>query len=147
MIPNIKLNWPTVEGTRTQYNSSKLALLIEPRPLPQLVPLILHMISVVPPDWRFLVIGSQDSKFSVGRAHAIKWQQALGKLDLVELPHPWAVQSTEDVFRLMTDVRFYDQFLPGVEWVLKYEHDSLLCANSETSLDDWLDWSWAGSTR
>lgn len=47
----------------------------------------------------------------------------------------------------MTDLRFYDEFLPGVEWILKYESDSILCANSKSSLNNWLHWSWAGAPR
>ncbi|PHH87287.1 hypothetical protein CDD83_9068 [Cordyceps sp. RAO-2017] len=128
-------------------NASKLALLMEPRPLPHLVPLMVHMVSVVPPDWRFLFVGSQWSVHSVGRAPAIKQQRATGKVTLMTLPRPWSIGRREDVFRLLTDVRFYDEVLAGVEWVLKYEHDSILCANSPTSLDDWLGWSWAGAPR
>ncbi|KAL7798295.1 hypothetical protein V8C37DRAFT_418678 [Trichoderma ceciliae] len=149
MIPSVKLDWPTPpsKDPRAAFNSSKIALLIEARPMPHLSPLILHMMAVVPPDWRFLFIGSRESIHSVSRAYSIKHQQVIGKLDLIELPLPWGIASREEVFRLLTDSRFYDQFLPGVEWILKYEHDSILCANSETSLNDWLDWDWAGAPR
>ncbi|KAK7751304.1 hypothetical protein SLS62_006710 [Diatrype stigma] len=148
-IPEVKIDWhPTVtDDPRSQYNGSKLALLIEPRPLPHLVPQILHMISVVPPDWRFLFIGSNVSVVSVGRSWATKHQQKIGKLDLLVLPEPWEVSSKEMVHRVLTDVRFYDEFLPGVEWILKYESDSILCANSETSLNEWVHWDWAGAAR
>ena len=132
---------------RRNYNTSKLALLIEPRPLPHLVPQILHMITVVPPDWRFLFIGSNKSAISVGRSFATKHQQAIGKLDLMVLPEPWEIDSKEKIHRLLTDKRFYNEFLPGVEWLLKYEYDSILCANSDQSLNDWLSWDWAGAPR
>ncbi|KAL7911053.1 hypothetical protein GGI35DRAFT_492520 [Trichoderma velutinum] len=149
MIPSINLDWPipSAKDPRTAFNSSKLALLIEVRPLPHLPPLILHMMAVVPPDWRFLFIGSNESIIGVSRVYSIKYQQVIGKLDLVELPLPWSISSRENVFRLLTDSRFYDEFLPGVEWILKYEHDSILCANSEISVDDWLDWDWTGAAR
>ena len=121
--------------------------MIEPRPLPHLVPQILHMMSVVPPDWRFLFIGSNKSVISVGRAYATKHQQRIGKLDVMMLPEPWEIDSKEKVHRMLTDMRFYDEFLPGVEWLLKYEYDSIMCANSATSLNEWLHWDWAGSPR
>lgn len=123
------------------------AAVIEPRPLPHLVPQILHMISVVPLDWRFVFIGTNLSVASVARSHATKHQQAVGKLDLLVLPAPWEIDSKEKVHRLLTDVRFYDEFLPGVEWLLKYEYDSILCANSATDLNEWLHWDWAGAPR
>ncbi|KAJ3567575.1 hypothetical protein NPX13_g6715 [Xylaria arbuscula] len=103
------------------------------------------MISVVPPDWRFVFVGTNLSVASVGRSYATKHQQTVGKLDLMILPTPWKIDSKEDVHRLLTDMRFYDEFLPGAEWLLKYEYDSILCANSATSLNEWLHWDWAGS--
>ncbi|PFH61033.1 hypothetical protein XA68_18398 [Ophiocordyceps unilateralis] len=134
-------------GAGPALNGSKVALLMEPRPLPHLVPLVTHMMSVVPLDWHFLFLGSPWSVYSLARSPAIKHQQTLGKMSLRTLPKPWNMDTPEDVFRLLTDSRFYHDFLPGVEWVLNYHHDSILCANSPTSLDDWLEWSWAGAAR
>ncbi|KAI0022010.1 hypothetical protein F4780DRAFT_241439 [Xylariomycetidae sp. FL0641] len=149
-VPAIKIDWhPSGPGDdpRDRYNTSKVALLIEPRVLPHLVPQILHMVSVVPPDWRFLFVGSRRSVASVGRSYATRHQQAIGKLDLMVLPPPWEIGSKEMVHRLLTDVRFYDEFLPGVEWILRYEADSILCANADRGLNDWLRWDWAGAPR
>lgn len=148
-MPSIQVDWHRDEDQdpRLNYDVSKVALLIEPRYLPHLVPLMLHMVTVVPPDWRFVFIGSEKSTKAVGRSFAIQHQQVIGKLDIMVLPEPWDIGSKEMVYRLMTDMRFYDEFLPGVEWILKYESDSMLCANSETSLNDWLQWSWAGAAR
>lgn len=147
-IPSIKVDWPTHgHNPRDAYNASKLALLIEPRPLTHLVPHILHMMAVVPPDWRFLFIGTEESVAQVGRAYSTQYQQVIGKLDLMVLPEPWKIDTRELVWRTLTDPRFYDEFLPGVEWLLKYESDSIMCANSEKSLNDWLDWSWVGAPK
>ncbi|KAK2064200.1 hypothetical protein LY76DRAFT_612413 [Colletotrichum caudatum] len=146
-IPKIKVDWEPSADPRAKYNASKLALIIEPRPIPHLVPQLLHMTSVVPPDWRFLFIGSKKSVVSVSRSYGIKHQQVIGKLDLMVLPEPWRIDTKEHVFRLLTDMRFYDEFLPGVEWILKFESDSILCSNSPKSLNEWLGWSWAGAPR
>ncbi|KOS19308.1 hypothetical protein ESCO_000164 [Escovopsis weberi] len=148
VMPGVNLKWDEeAPAEPLAFNGSKLALLIEPRPLPHLATLILHMIAVVPPDWRFLFVGTRESVFAVGRPQAVRRQRAVGKLGLLELGAPWAIETKEHVFRLLTDGRFYDEFLPGVEWILKYEADSLLCANSEVSLDEWLGWDWAGALR
>jgi hypothetical protein len=146
-IPSIKIDFHPNRDPRTAYNSSKLALLIEARPIPHLVPQVLHMISVVPPDWRFLFIGSNESVIAVGKSFATKYQQVAGKLDLMIAPGPWSIEDKEHVYRMLTDSRFYDELLPGVEWILKYEADSILCANSADSLNDWLDYDWAGAPR
>ncbi|EEY16490.1 conserved hypothetical protein [Verticillium alfalfae VaMs.102] len=146
-IPSIKVDWNPSADPRARFNQSKVALMIEPRVIPHLVPQILHMSAVAPPDWRFLFIGSNESVVSVARSFAIKNQQVVGKLDLMVLPEPWQIDTKEHVYRLLTDMRFYDEFLPGIEWILKYEHDSILCSNSNSSLNEWLHWSWAGASR
>lgn len=126
------------------------------------------MIAVVPQDWRFLFIGSNKSVTSVGRSVPIKYQQAAGKLDLMVMNGgaenagvgtggmgqgssgealPWDISNKEGVWRMLTDLMFYDAVLPGVEWMLKFESDSILCANSDQSLNEWLDYDWAAAPR
>ncbi|KAI1116169.1 hypothetical protein F5Y14DRAFT_459647 [Nemania sp. NC0429] len=153
-IPKLRLDWQPLWPDEEEDPRSRggmppptAAAVIEPRPLPHLVSQILHMIAVVPPDWRFVFVGTGPSAASVGRSHAARHQQAVGKLDLLVLPAPWEIDSKEKVYRLLTDRRFYDEFLPGAEWLLRYEHDSILCANSPTGLDEWLGWDWAGAPR
>lgn len=146
-MPTFSIHSVPEEVTQSYYNASKLALLIEPDPIIHLIPQILHMIALVPPDWRFLFIGSHQSVLTVGQAFATRQYQVAGKLDVMELPYPWSINSKESVSRMLTDVRFYDEVLPDVEWIFKYDSDSILCANSESSLNTWLDWSWVGSPR
>ncbi|KAI8716884.1 DUF5672 domain-containing protein [Fusarium sp. LHS14.1] len=146
-LPSVSIDWAPNDDPRKNYNTSKVALIIEPEPLPLLVPLILHMIAVVPPDWRFVFIGSKKSVYTVGREYGIQLQQGLGKIDLMRLPSPWSIKTEEDLNRLYTDSRFYNEFLPGVEWLLTFDSESILCANAQSSLNDWLDYTWAGAAR
>ncbi|TVY31922.1 hypothetical protein LSUB1_G007248 [Lachnellula subtilissima] len=146
-FPALKVDWHPRVDSEVQFNASKVALLIEGRPIPHLVPQLLHMISVVPPDWRFKFIGTNKSVMSVSRSFATQHQALNGKLDLVVLPKPWKVDSKEDVYRLLTDLRFYNDHLSEVEWMLKFESDSIMCANSGDTLDDWLHYDWAGAPR
>ncbi|KAI8402259.1 hypothetical protein FOFC_17566 [Fusarium oxysporum] len=144
-LPSVNIDWSPNDDPRKNYNASKVAVIIESEPLPVLVPLILHMIAVVPPDWRFVFIGSKKSVFAVGREFGIQLQQGLGKIDLMTSPNAWPIGTDEDRNRLLTDTRFYEEFLPGAEWLLMFNYESILCANSEVSLNDWLDWDWAGA--
>ena len=144
-LPTVQIDYHP--SKHQPFNSSKLAVLIEGRPLPHLVPQLLHMMAVVPPDWRFLFIGSNMSVMSVNRSFATRSQQMTGKLDVRILPEPWELSTKEHVWRLMTDLRFYDTMMPNVEWLLKFESDSIMCANSATSLNEWLEFDWAGAPR
>lgn len=105
------------------------------------------MISVVPPEWRFLFIGTNKSVAAIGRNFAIQYQQAAGKIDLMVAPKPWEIKNKEHVARMLTDWNFYKDLLPGVEWIMKYESDSIMCSNSNDSLNDWLRYDWAGAPR
>jgi len=146
-LPAVEVDWHPTFDTKSQFNESKVAIIIEGRPLPHLVPQLLHMMSVVPPDWRFKFIGSNKSVIAVSRSFATQYHEANGKLDLVVLPEPWKIEDKESVHRLLTDIRFYKEFLPEVEHLLKFESDAILCANSPDSLDDWLHFDWAGAPR
>lgn len=143
----MEVDWHPTYDPKSQFNSSKVAIIIEGRPLPHLVPQLLHMISVVPSDWRFKFIGTNKSVISISRSFASKYHEANGKLDLVVIPEPWKIDSKEDVHRLLTDMRFYDEVLPEVEHMFKFESDAILCANSKDSLNDWLKFDWAGAPR
>ena len=146
-LPAVAVDWHPKFDTKSQFNQSKVALIIESRPLPHLVPQLLHMMAVVPPEWRFKFIGSNKSVIAVSRSFATQYHEANGKLDLVVLPEPWKIDSKEDVHRLLTDIRFYNEHLSEVEHLLKFESDAIMCANSEDSLNDWLDVDWAGAPR
>lgn len=50
-----------VETPSGVLDRTRVALLIENRPLPYLIPLLLHFISVVPPEWSFRFMGSEES--------------------------------------------------------------------------------------
>lgn len=91
-----------------------------------------------------MFIGSPESVAFIERSPAILHLESIGKLEARSLPPPWTIQSNEDLSRLMTDIRFYDEVFPRAEWIFKYQSDSTLCANSQRSLDSWLAWNWAG---
>lgn len=154
------------------FNDSKVALLIEDRPIAHLAPLLLHMISVVPPDWRFVFLGSVESVAFLNNSLAVRTQVRSGKLDLGELPRNFSSKGKEPLSQTLTSVEFWrwlggkdtwdwkDPYVdeegeepngmapgrrPQVEWVLIFQTDSILCANSKASLNDWLHYDWVGA--
>ena len=92
-------------------------------------------------------MGTNKSVIALSRSFATQYHEANGKLDLVVVPQPWDIESKEGVHRMVTDTRFYDELLPGVEHLFKFESDAILCANSADSLNDWLHYDWAGASR
>lgn len=127
------------------FNASKLALLVETRPLPILAPLVLHFISVAPPDWPFLFMGSRGSIAAVNASSAIRQRVAEGKLALVPVPANMSVQGREMVSRFFTTLWLYEGVLHPAEWLLVFQTDSIICANSRHDVDDYLGYDWVGA--
>ena len=121
----------TLDYGRSPFNRSKVALLIENRPLGSLAPLILHMIGVLPPDWTFKFLGSDISIEMVKNSAAIGRQVKVGKLDLTRLPDNVTLQVQEDISRFLTDLWVYDTLLQPAEWLLVYQTDSACTSERE----------------
>ncbi|KXJ94348.1 hypothetical protein Micbo1qcDRAFT_220918 [Microdochium bolleyi] len=129
----------------TRFNESKVALLIENRPTPFLAPLMLHFMSVIPPDWRFRFMGSRESVDFVQQSFAIRQQVGLGKLDLTYIPSNMTTSGSEAISQFLTNLWVYETLLQPAEWLLVFQTDSMLCANSRQNLDDYLDYDWVGA--
>lgn len=142
-IPKVSLDYGA--PTPSQFNASKVALLIENRVNPILSPLILHFMSVVPPDWRFRFMGSLESVAHVNTSRAIRQHVASGKLDLTYIPANMTTGSQEEISRFLTNLWIYETVLQPAEWLLVFQTDSMLCANSRQSLNNWLDYDWVGA--
>ncbi|KAI1116168.1 hypothetical protein F5Y14DRAFT_449348 [Nemania sp. NC0429] len=127
------------------FNVSKVALLIENRALPFLAPLLLHFIAVVPPDWRFRFMGSPESVASVNSSCAVRAQVDAGKLDLTYIPTNMSTDGQEMISRFLTTLWLYETLLRPAEWLLVFQTDSMLCANSRQNLNDFLDYDWVGA--
>ncbi|KAL9031621.1 MAG: hypothetical protein Q9196_000378 [Gyalolechia fulgens] len=128
-----------------RYNGTKIALLIEERPIKHLTALLLHMLYVVPPEWQLVYLGSTESLSLVQKSPGIQHQQTDGKLQLRVAPRNTSYAAQEQRNRLLTDVAFYQEYLPAAEWLLMYHADSILCANAPTDLNDWLKYDWIGT--
>lgn len=142
-VPKVSLEYAREQ--RTPYNASKVALLIENRENPILAPLMLHFMSVVPPDWRFRFMGSVESVEFLNKSVAIRHQVEAGKLDLTYIPSNMSVASQEEISRFLTNLWMYETVLAPAEWLLIFQTDSILCANAQRNLNDFLDYDWIGA--
>ncbi|TVY56449.1 hypothetical protein LSUE1_G009309, partial [Lachnellula suecica] len=143
-LPSISIDYGsnTMTAPASPYNVSKVALLIENRVNPILGPLMLHFMSVVPPDWRFRFMGSLESVEFLNQSRAIRNHVASGKLDLTYIPSNMSTGSQEEISRFLTNLWLYEVVLQPAEWLLVFQTDSMLCANSRQSLNNWLDYDW-----
>lgn len=143
-MPKVSLDYH-YEQQASKFNESKVALLIENRSKPILAPLMLHFISVVPPDWRFRFMGSVESVEFLNKSMAIREHVAAGKLDLTYIPANMSTGSQEEISRFLTTLWLYETVLQPAEWLLVFQADSILCANSRQTLNDYLEYDWVGA--
>lgn len=101
--------------------------------------------AVVPPEWRFRFMGSDESIASLNQSHAIRDQVRIGKLDLTHIPSNMTTGSQEEISRFLTTRWLYETLLQPAEHLLVFQTDSMLCANSQQSLNEWLDFDWVGA--
>lgn len=142
LTPNLAL---TLTPKPSPLNTTNLALLIEPRPLPHLVPQTAHMLSIIPPSWPMLFLGSPWSLHLLSRSPALQPHLTSGRLTLATPPKKHPIDTPEDQARLLTSLSFYRHVLPPANHLFRFTANSILCANSPESLDDHLSWSWAGA--
>ncbi|KAK3333985.1 hypothetical protein B0T19DRAFT_355085 [Cercophora scortea] len=143
-LPSVSLEYQ-YQKQASKFNESKVALLIENRANPILAPLMLHFISVVPPDWRFRFMGSFESVEYLNQSVAIRSQVAAGKLDLTYIPANMTTASGEEISRFLTTLWLYEVVLQPAEWLLIFQTDSILCANSRQTINDYLEYDWVGA--
>ncbi|KAL8751712.1 MAG: hypothetical protein Q9184_005980 [Pyrenodesmia sp. 2 TL-2023] len=139
-LPSVSLSYHT-----SPFNESKVAFLMENRPLVVLAPLMIHFMGVIPVDWRFRFMGSPESVRSVKSSRAIRNQVEAGNLDLKFMPSNMTTGGQEQISRFLTTLWLYEKVLQPAEWLLVFQTDSILCANSDGNLDDWLDYDWVGA--
>ena len=158
-LPSIQFDAHPSQTFLSRYPANKTALYIEPRASTTfLVPLLLHMIMIVPPDWRFIFLGSSSTVGQVRSSQTALMYEGMGKLHVRNLEDDWGKQwgrtgweektalgIDEMTNRLLTNKTFYERELVGTEWLLTFHSDAILCANSNTSLDEWLGWDWVGA--
>lgn len=152
-LPAVKLDLHPTQTFLARYPANKTALYIETRPhVHHITPLLLHMMEVVPPEWRFLFLGSPDTVRKVNASSPVRRYQEYGKLRLeVVDPLGWGWREGEDVnidelySRLLTSTGFYERELRGTEWLLVFHSDAVLCANSHRDVNEFLEWDWVGA--
>lgn len=90
-------------------------------------------------------MGSLESVEFLNQSRAIRNHVNSGKLDLTYIPSNMTTGSQEEISRFLTNLWLYETVLQPAEWLLVFQTDSMLCANSRQSLNNWLDYDWVGA--
>jgi hypothetical protein len=108
------------------------------------------MTTVIPPEWRFVFIGSEELVKRVSRSAPVRRMVLNGKMRLASVER-WTDgwRGMPDVHeissRLLTNITFLDEQFAGVENLLVFRSGSILCANAQQSVNDFLDYDFVGA--
>lgn len=129
----------------SKYDSRKVALLVETRPLPHLPALFTHMTGLVPPEWTFKFMGSETALSFMRSSPPISRLVDSGRLQLLPIPSNYSLQDRETISQMFTDIHLYRDLLAPAEHLLVWQPDSIFCANAPKTLNDYLEWDWIGA--
>ncbi|RDW60258.1 hypothetical protein BP5796_11864 [Coleophoma crateriformis] len=132
---------PGDNSTAPPLITTKVATIIEDRPLDTLVPLLLHFSSVLGPEWPIILYTSQDI-LPISRP----FQRAINesRITIRALPSEVHFTSQESVSDFLTKPWLWEQLAPA-EHVLLFQADSILCSNSALRVDDFLEYDFIGA--
>ena len=141
-LPTIKTDF---HPSHTEFEARKLAMLVEINPFGHLPALLLHMMAVIPYEWRFIYMGSKASIVRMRTSLPIREYEKSKKLKIIEVPAGFDASDNEGMHRMMTHRRFYEDIVDPAEWFLLFRSDTILCAQSNQTVNDWLEYDWVGA--
>ena len=122
---------------------------MENRPLPYLIPLLIHFIATVPREWSFRFMGSEASVAMLSANPIIQSYVRDKKLflDLIPYDHVRDFVNYNQVNRFLASAYLYRDWLWPSDWLFLFQDDSMICSNSVLTLNDFVDqdWSFMGS--
>ncbi|KAF2155161.1 hypothetical protein K461DRAFT_292044 [Myriangium duriaei CBS 260.36] len=144
------VKWPSLENVQTPYgelNRKRVALLLDNRPLPYLIPVLLYFLATVEREWSFRFMGSEESLGIMEANPLIMKYVRDKKLFLDPIPYEKlgvkAVNSYDTMNKLLSRPFLYEEWLWPSEWLFLFQDDSMICANSKKTLNDFVDEEWS----
>lgn len=90
-------------------------------------------------------MGSNNSIPTITRSASARNHIESGKLRLINTPSNLSTSSQEMISRLFTTPWVYESVLAPTEWLLVFQTDSIFCANSISTVDDFFGFDWVGA--
>ncbi|KAI9733849.1 MAG: hypothetical protein M1818_007116 [Claussenomyces sp. TS43310] len=138
--------WKGHRGSRNPVHpltSNPVAAIIENRPLTNLIPLILHFAAVLGPDWPIIIFTSLNTT-NIKASAPFERALASSQIRIHALPPQQSFTSHRDVSAFLTGPWFWEQLAPASH-VLLFQSDSIICANAEQKMEDFLQYDFVGA--
>ncbi|KAI9105478.1 hypothetical protein DFS34DRAFT_690003 [Phlyctochytrium arcticum] len=125
------------------FSNEKIAVLLELRRLPVMVPMLLHYMAAISDDWPFRVFHSKENSDLLTKNLALQRYIKSGKLTFQEVPEGTVIRNGPDVSHFLTRRWIWEQF--QAESIFFFQLDAMICSNSDMAVDDFLQFDWIGA--
>ncbi len=124
-------------------SDEKIAAIVETRMLDNLIPLILHFAMVLGPTWQVVLFITEEIWRMPNSTH---FQRVVreGQVKVRFLPPETDLADWETVSWFMTRPWLWEQ-VRSASRVLIFQTDSIICTNSNWTVDDFLEWDFIGA--
>lgn len=134
----------TTKPTLNISIKDKVAVMIENRPLTNVIPLVLHFASVLGPEWPIVIYTASENMGIFTASAAFKRFIDNGRVQVRALPQTFLVTNSDSISSFLTKPWFWNQLAPA-EHVLLFQSDSMLCSNAARSVEDFFEYDFVGA--
>ncbi|KAL8758146.1 MAG: hypothetical protein Q9184_004014 [Pyrenodesmia sp. 2 TL-2023] len=129
---------------RERPDTTKIATIIESRPLANLVPLILAFHAVLGPRWPIRIFHTSHNALLLQTSPHIQRMVDKGQANLQMLPPDANFSTHEPVSAFFATPWLWEHLAPATH-IFMFQADSMLCANSLRNVDEFLQYDFIGA--
>lgn len=135
----------SMASTTDVLDRTKVAIIVETRARPNLVPLIVHFANVLGPTWPIHVVGSEENSHLFTESAVFQRYISSGQITLEQLDPAIKLKKAHDVSAFLAANGDFWHSLAPAKHVLLFQADSILCSNSPRRVDDFLEYDFIGA--
>ncbi|KAI3336752.1 hypothetical protein HD806DRAFT_16870 [Xylariaceae sp. AK1471] len=135
---------PVLTPPAVKKHTDRVAVIIEDRPLGNLVPVMLHYHSVLGPLWPVILYTSTQTADELLRSAPFSRAVASAEIEIRHLPADTSFDTHAAVSAFLASPFLWTDLAPYKK-VLLFQADSILCSASTARVDDFLDYDLLGA--
>ncbi|KAI0435126.1 hypothetical protein F5Y09DRAFT_352397, partial [Xylaria sp. FL1042] len=135
---------PVAASSAVRKHADRVAVIVEDRPLGNLVPMLLHFHSVLGPEWPIILYTSQPTASTLLTSSPLSRAVAASAIEIRHLPANTTFASHASVSHFLASPFLWTDLAPYLK-VLLFQADSILCGAAARHVDDFLHYDLIGA--
>ncbi|KAI1311009.1 hypothetical protein F5Y03DRAFT_392005 [Xylaria venustula] len=135
---------PGTISSSVKKHTDRVAVIVEDRPLGNLVPVILHFHSVLGPEWPIILYTSRPTASTILTSAPFSRAAAASEIEIRYLPANTTFTSHASVSHFLASPFLWTDLAPYAK-ILLFQADSILCAAAPRHMDDFIAYDLIGA--